>query len=127
MSDQNPEYIPGACNIGRKEIQRRKIQATIGVIVSIVLMFLLFPYHRPELFRLFVFPPLAYTVLCFLQAINKFCVLFGLRGVFNFNDERILTTVKQYDFVLKDRRKAILIIFLSGLIAFIITVIYFYL
>jgi len=126
LTDSKSEYIPGTCNIGRKEIQRRKIQATIGLFVSVVSMFLLFPNKQPGLLRLIVFAPIFYTVLCFLQAKNKFCILFGITGVFNFNDSRKLTPVKEKDFHAKDRRKSILILFLSGLIAFIITIIYFY-
>ena len=117
-------YLPGKCNIGKKEIEKRKWLALSGLLIVIASVYILQVYSFSYQWRALIFFPLSYSILCFLQAKNKFCVLFGLTGVFNFNDIRKLTSIKEIDYHQKDRRKSLIIIFTSIFVALVITMIY---
>src|SRR4051812_750786 len=105
FSGDNNQYIPGTCNIGKKEIQRRYLQFTAGIVVTLLCISLVESNQLKSAWKLLIFIPLTYSVLCFLQAFFKFCVLFGIKGVYNFNDKRITTKITNEDYRSKDRRK----------------------
>jgi hypothetical protein len=125
LSENRNQYIPGTCNIGKKEIQRRYLQSTIGFILTIVIIFLIESNHSNNNLKLLIVIPLTYSILCFLQAFYKFCVLFGVKGLYNFNDKRIFTKISYKDYISKDRRRSIWIFFLSVLIGGLLSIAYF--
>ncbi len=100
------EYIPGACNIGPSEIKARKIFAIYAGVFSIILIALLVAFHADKIWRLTTFIPLASFAVGFQQWYFKFCVNFGLRGVFNFGNIGKTFSVEQKENFKKDRIKA---------------------
>jgi len=100
------EYIPGTCNIGPAEIKARKNTAIFSAVLGVVLIILLVVLHADKLWRLTLFIPAASVGIGFQQWHNKFCVRFGLKGVFNFGDLGNNFTVDQQENFYKDRIKA---------------------
>ncbi len=125
MQDQ---YIPGACNIGKSEIERRKQGGWIGLIVTVILYAILAYFEIPRIWRLIIFFPATMAVIGFLQARMHFCAYFGMVGVFNFGPEVGKTdTVEQAEFRAADRRKAWQIIIYSVFIGAAVALAAFYL
>jgi len=112
-------YVPGTCNIGPAEIERRRRAGWIGASVTAVawLGLLILQVH-PLWYLLLTFPAAA-AATGFLQAYLHFCAHFGLQGLFNF-DSRIGQTeqVSRIDFQRADRRKAWQIIWTAMAIGF---------
>ena len=77
-----------------------------------------------EIYRFF---PLSYAILCSFQAQQKFCVAFGIKGIFNFEEMRKSTIIENTENKKKDNIKAWQIIFKSFFLAFLIVTIYFFL
>jgi hypothetical protein len=100
------EYIPGTCNIGLAEIKARKNTAIVSAALSLVLIILLLVLHADKFWRLTLFIPAASVGIGFQQWYNKFCVRFGLKGVFNFGDMGKIFSVEQKENFEKDRSKA---------------------
>ena len=104
--DTKPEYIPGTCNIGPKEIKMRKNGAILSGVITIAIIILLLVLHTGKPWRMVLFLPAAWFGVSFLQWYFKFCVSFGLQGVFNFGDLGKTFTVEQKEDYKKDRIKA---------------------
>ena len=127
MDTQN-QYIPGVCNIGKSETNRRKQAGWLGLIVTIVLYGLLVYIGAPRLWRLFIFIPAMMAAVGFLQARMHFCAYFGMQGVFNFSPEIGKTeTVEQAEFRAMDRRRALQIIIYSVIIGAVVAAAAYYL
>lgn len=118
-------YIPGTCNIGKAEIKRRRNGAIFSAILTIVCIFLLQAFEVDRLWRLVVFIPAASFGISLLQWYLRFCVGFGMKGVFNFGDIGKTFSVEQEENFRKDRAKAIRMIVAGVLIGAAITIIYF--
>ena len=117
------EYIPGVCNIGPAEINRRRQSGWLGLGATILLWAAFLVFHVPAPWRLFLFFPAAMSATGFLQAALHFCAGFGARGVFNFGPEVGKTeTVEQVEFRQKDQRKARLILLYSVMIGIAIAI-----
>lgn len=83
MNLKTPEYQPGSCNIGGPEIRRRKISAIIGAIFSIAFYIFVLSIHAPKGVRALIFFPLVLATIGWYQSRRKFCLAYGLSGVFN--------------------------------------------
>jgi hypothetical protein len=113
----NQEYIPGICNIGPAEIQKRKMAGWLGLSATIIVWVLFWIFHTPAPWRLLLFLPAAGSAVGFLQAAFHFCAAFGMLGVFNFGSQVGKTeSVAQAEFRRKDQQKAIQIIIYSAMI-----------
>jgi len=121
------EYVPGQCNLGSQEIRMRKRKSVVGLVITVLFVIGLQIFDPPQELRLLLFIPLAYTIICYYQAQQKFCVVFGIRGIFNFEEIGYSTDVIESEDRIKDRNKAWMIIFRSLLLAFIIVALYFFL
>jgi len=78
------EYIPGSCNIGIREVRRRQLVGGIGLFLTISTILGLYRKHGTYLARLGVFLPAVVMSMGYLQGRKKFCLAFGLSGLFNF-------------------------------------------
>lgn len=117
MSDKTT-YIPGVCNIGKKEIQVRWTAAWAGAILTLAVVALLVTFKAPWYLAVLVFLPASLGAVSFQQAYFHFCVKFGMSGVFNFGPEVGKTdTVEQAEFRKKDRATALRMITLGVLFA----------
>ncbi len=122
------KYIPGVCNIGKSEIERRKQAGWSGLIITLILLGLLIYFDVPRSWRFVIFIPAMITAIGFLQARMHFCAYFGMHGVFNFSPDLGKTdTVEQAEFRAMDRRKAWQIIAYSAIIGAVVTIISYYL
>ena len=122
------QYIPGVCNIGRSEINRRKQAGWFGLILTVLLLGIFVFLNAPRLWRLIIFIPAAMAAVGFLQARMHFCAYFGMLGLFNFNPQVGKTdTVEQAEFRSMDRRKAWSIIIYSVIIGAVVAIAAYYL
>ena len=119
----NDKYIPGVCNIGPAEINRRKRSGWFGLGATILLWLAFFVFHVPAAWRLTLFFPAFLSAEGFLQAAFHFCAGFGSRGLYNFGTEVGKTeTDEQAEIRQKDQRKALLISLYSALIGIAIAI-----
>lgn len=105
MSTQS-EYIPGTCNIGPPEIKKRRNGAIFSAVLAIAVIILLEIIQPDKAWRLILFIPAASFGVGFQQWYNKFCVAFGIKGIFNFGDIGKTFSVEQKENFQKDRIKA---------------------
>jgi Ni/Fe-hydrogenase subunit HybB-like protein len=120
MNSQN-EYIPGTCNIGPKEIAMRKRASIYAAIFFIGLTTLMLTLQIDKYWRLILFIPAATFGVTFQQWYFKFCVYFGLKGVFNFGDMGQQFTIEQKENYKKDRIKVAKMITLGVLFGLLVT------
>lgn len=128
MSDTKSGYVPGVCNIGAREIMRRRavgIAALAFAIISGSTLYMADDVARSA--RWAVFFPLLVSAIGFIQARNKFCLAYGLAGTFNFG--KISDMERVFDIASKqsDRKKAIAILVQALLLAALVTAIFVYL
>ncbi len=124
----NDKYIPGVCNIGPAEINRRRRGGWVGLGATILLWLAFLVFRVPAPWRLLLFLPAFMSAEGFLQAAFHFCAGFGSRGLYNFGTEVGKTeTVEQADFRKKDQRKALLISLYSALIGIAVAALGFFL
>ncbi len=77
-------HQPGVCNIGPAEIGVRKMTAVVGFVLTIALFIFLRAIKASQgLYSLEIFPATLFTT-GWIQARSRFCIYFGLRGLFNF-------------------------------------------
>ena len=126
MSENNNEhYIPGHCNIGDEEIKRRKIAGYFGLGLTVVFILFFQLFHFSRSWRLLVFFPVSLSLIGVFQAWFKFCVAFGMKGIFNFGEFGKTFAVEQDENKRKDHAKSRQIIMLSLLASFLFTIIYY--
>ena len=82
--DESDLYIAGSCNIGPREIRRRQLVGGIGLFLTLSTIIGLYQHHTSHLARFGVFLPAVVMSMGYLQARKKFCLAFGLSGLFNF-------------------------------------------
>ena len=119
------KYIPGQCNIGKYEAQKRLNIGIFGMIVAIGFSFIFYVIMFDKFIVFIVlFSSLFSGILGFLQYYNKFCVYYGILQVFNFENIKNLTKVNNLNDIQKDKQKALKLILISSIIALIYSVIY---
>ncbi|HWL08850.1 MAG TPA: hypothetical protein VNQ76_10615 [Planctomicrobium sp.] len=111
-------YTPGVCNLGSAETRLRYAVGIAGILIAVLLGWGLIVAEVPRLLRLIVFLPAFVGTLGFLQAFSRFCVAYGIRGVFNVSMSLgKQDTVEQAEFRKKDRKTAITIISLAVIVS----------
>lgn len=125
--DEDNQYIPGICNIGKKEIERRKQAAIFSAILCVVSIVLLQWLNTAQIWKLLLFIPAASLGVSFQQWYFKFCVAFGIKGVFNFGNIGKTFTVEQKEYFRKDRIKAWQMITSGMTFGLILALIYYFL
>jgi len=107
------KYVPGVCNIGDEEINKRKQAGWVGLIATAVLWALFIWFDTPSIWRLTLFLPVMMSATGFLQAYMHFCAYFGFASLFNFGNVGKTDSISQAEFRTKDRKKAWQIIIYS--------------
>ncbi len=128
MSDFTNEYnyVPGTCNIGPKELKIRKkatIAAALFCVLSIALLLL---FNAPTSWRLALFIPASALGVTFQQWYFKFCIAFGMQGLFNFGEVGKSIAVEQKADYTKDRIKVAKIMLVGLLFGAIVTLLFYY-
>jgi hypothetical protein len=115
-------YAPGACNISPQEGAVRLASGFIGTGLTIAAALAFFAFGVAPLWRLTLFLPAVMAATGFLQASLKFCVNYGMRGVYNVANE--VGETSQVDDASKavDRRRALVIIGWASLIGAVVAV-----
>lgn len=122
----SPEtYIPGQCNIGPEEVNRRLRIGYIGLGLMVLFIVLAEFYALSPGWKLALFAPTAYALSGFIQARYKFCFLFGFFGLFSMTGKK----AKVYDpeQLASDRALAIRIVSQVFIGSAVITLLYFFL
>jgi hypothetical protein len=112
-------YIPGACNIGKAEIKKRRQFGMIGLFLTAFTYSLFVYFDVSRGVRFLTFIPALISAIGFLQARMRFCVYDGFAEMFNFDSLGKSGKVENQDFVNKDKKRARLIIYASVLIGLI--------
>lgn len=119
------EYLPGTCNIGPREIRRRQMIGGIGLFLTISTVFGYYHQHSSRMARFGTFLPALIMSIGYLQGRKKFCLGFGLSGLFNFgtlgNTRRVISEVDRKI----DRSAAIRLFIEAAALAAVITVLVF--
>lgn len=112
------QYVPGACNIGSREILRRRVVGIAALVFAMVSGYTLLAADEiGRTARLGIFFPLLVSAIGFIQAKNKFCLAYGLAGTFNFGKIGDIERVFDPESKKSDRRKAIAILIQAALVA----------
>ena len=112
------EYVPGACNIGSREIMRRRAVGVAALVFAIISGYtLLAADDLARSARWGIFFPLLVSAIGFIQARNKFCLAYGLAGTFNFGKIGDMERVFDAESKRIDRQKAIMTLVQAALFA----------
>ena len=117
-------YIPGTCNLGKSEIQRRQFVALLGLLLTASILFGLIGADAPTSARWGLFIPLMVFSVGFIQSRKKFCLAYGLMGTFNLGKLGDISRVQSPDDRKADRKTALLILAQSALLALTLTVLF---
>jgi hypothetical protein len=115
-------YIPGTCNLGKSEIQRRQFVALLGLLLTASILFGLIGADAPTSARWGLFIPLMVFSVGFIQSRKKFCLAYGLMGTFNLGKLGDISRVQSPEDRKADRKTALLILAQSALLALTLTV-----
>ncbi len=115
-------YIPGTCNLGKSEIQRRQFAALLGLLLTASILFGLIGADAPTSARWGLFIPLMVFSVGFIQSRKKFCLAYGLMGTFNLGKLGDISRVQSPEDRKADRKTALLILAQSALLALTLTV-----
>lgn len=115
------EYVPGSCNIGSAEIHRRYQVAIIGTILYLILAISYIAADISTAMRLTVFFPAMMASVGYNQARRKFCLAYGLMGVFSLDKLGNTTAIKDPNALAADRKYAFTILAMSLIPALLLT------
>ena len=115
------DYIPGSCNIGEGEINRRRFVAVIGLVLSLSALATFISTGVSQSARLGIFIPLLVMSIGWVQSRKKFCLAYGFAGTFNFGKLGQLSRVSDPIARAADRRTALMILAQSTLYAAVLT------
>ena len=127
VSGSSDNYIPGVCNIGKVELEKRRQSLYMALIFLAIIVLIPGWFNINHIWRLIVFFPVVAVTVSLMQVYFKFCVSFGLKGVFNFAESGNISKVEEPEYVKKDKEKALAMIGISIIISVIISIIYYYL
>jgi ferric-dicitrate binding protein FerR (iron transport regulator) len=104
--DMSGTYQPGVCNIGPREIARRRMAGHVGLLLTLGVLAALLIFDAPAWLRLILLVPAAGSASGYLQAYLKFCAGYGQLGVFNFGEVGDTHEVASDEARRADRRRA---------------------
>ena len=110
-------YIPGTCNLGAGEINRRRMVAAIGLFLSLSTLTTFISTNASREVRIGIFFPLLIMSIGWVQSRKKFCLAYGFAGAFNFGKLGQLSRVADPADRAADRRTATIIFAQSALYA----------
>ncbi len=121
--NQDFQYAAGSCNIGPKEVRRRRFVGIVGLVLVFITVVSFHSQHVKGLSRLSLFLPAILFSIGYLQSRKKFCLAFGLAGIFNFGSlGQVSKVISPADKAL-DRKTALNLIIQAFGLAALITII----
>ncbi len=118
------DYRPGVCNIGPKEIARRRRSGLVGVSIAVGLAVALVAIGAPTWARGLVLLPLWGGLVSLEQVRRRFCVGFALAGIRSANPSEVRERVEDAADLAADRAAARWMVIYCGALAAIITLAY---
>jgi hypothetical protein len=118
------EYRSGACNIGPREIAKRRAIGIAGLISAVVLGVVLVAIDAPPLARAIVVFPLWAAIVSLEQARRRFCVAFAYAGIRSVAGSDATESVADGADLARDHATARVMVAYSGAIAFAISAIF---
>ena len=118
------EYRPGACNIGPREIAKRRAFGIAGIVSSVVLAIVLVAIDAPQIARAIVLIPLWGALISLEQARRKFCAAFAYAGIRSVNGSDATELVANAADLAIDRAAARRMVAYCGAIAAAITAVF---
>ncbi len=120
-------YIAGSCNIGTREIMRRRIVALSGLLFAVITASIVLAQDSTRSTRWAVFLPLLVAAIGWIQSRRKFCLAYGLAGTFNFGRMGEIKRVNDPVSRNADRKTALTILLQSIGLAFALTLVFYFL
>ena len=120
-------YIAGSCNIGTREIMRRRIVALSGLLFAVITASIVLAQDSTRSTRWAVFLPPLVAAIGWIQSRRKFCLAYGLAGTFNFGRMGEIKRVNDPIFRNADRKTALTILLQSIGLAFALTLVFYFL
>jgi hypothetical protein len=117
-------YVSGSCNIGSQEIHRRYQVAILGAVLYLVMAAAFIFGDIPSSLKITIFIPAMMASVGFIQARKKFCLAYGLMGVFSFEKAGATTSIKDPVALAADRAYAINVLLQSLIPATAMTLIF---
>jgi len=118
------EYRPGACNIGPREIARRRAIGVAGIVSAVVVAAVLVAVDAPPLARAIVVFPLWGAIISFEQARRRFCAGFAFAGIRSVSGSDATESVADPVDLAADRATARLMVAYSGAVAVALTALF---
>ncbi len=118
------DYRPGACNIGPREIAKRRAFGIAGIVSSVVLGIVLVAVDAPQVARAIVLVPLWGAIISLEQARRKFCAGFAYAGIRSVNGSDATESVADPAELALDRAAARWLVAYCGAIALAITAVF---
>jgi hypothetical protein len=118
------EYRPGVCNIGPREIARRRAFGVAGVVSAVVLGALLLAVDASPLVRAIVVFPLWGAIISFEQARRRFCAGFAFAGIRSVAGSDATESVADRSDLVADRATARRMVAYCGAIAIALTALF---
>jgi hypothetical protein len=118
------DYRPGACNIGPREIAKRRAFGIAGIVASLVLGVVLLAIDAPQIARAIVIFPLWGAIVSLEQARRKFCAAFAYAGIRSVNGSDATESVARAADLALDRAAARRLVAECGAVALAITAVF---
>lgn len=118
------EYRPGACNIGPREIAKRRAYGIAGIGATVVLGIVLLAIDAPQIARAIVIFPLWGAIISLEQARRKFCAGFAYAGIRSVSGSNATESVADKADLARDRAAARWLVAYCGGIAVAVTAIF---
>ena len=120
-------YIAGSCNIGTREIMRRRIVALSGLLFAVITASIVLAQDSTKSTRWAVFLQLLVASIGWIQSRRKFCLAYGLAGTFNFGRMGDIKRVNDPISRNAYRKTALTILLQSIALAFVVTLVFYFL
>jgi len=119
----NPQtYVPGTCNIGPKEREKRQRMGLAGLMLTCGWTFLGYVWVFPLFLKMLVFIPAFISAIGFIQYNSGFCAWYGFREQQNTTDNILAVKVLDPKSNEADRSKAAGLTLVALIIAFLYSI-----
>jgi hypothetical protein len=99
------KYTPGACNIGEEEVAQRRKPVIIFFVMVLVLIVTLEMLNADNWWRILTFFPAAGFAISLQQLTSKFCIAYGMKGLYNFGVAGNASVIVNEEYLKKDKEK----------------------
>lgn len=121
---ESGSYVPGVCNIGTREIAKRRQAGIAALVVAVALAILLIAVDAPSAARWLLVIPVGLAAVGLLQARRRFCVQFASLGISDAGDDRGAQRVDDPVARAADQRTAVTIGLQSLTIGLLVTAVF---